>query len=62
MHHTLIEMLMTLLIMACAFMSAVFIAHQKQGQTFIASFDKAIAYGSYLFVIGCCLSTATYFA
>lgn len=60
MNYSLIEILMTVLILACVFMGAVFIAHQKKGQTFIESFDKAVAWGSGLFVIGGCLGTVAY--
>lgn len=60
MNHTLVETLMTTLILACIFMGAAFIFFQKQGQSFIASFDKAIVWGLGLFVIGSSLSTVTF--
>ncbi len=60
MNHALVETLMDTLILACVFMGAVFIISQRQGQTFIASFDKAIVWGSGIFVIGGFLSTIAY--
>lgn len=62
MNHALIETLMSILILTCIFMGMVFIIRQRQGQTFIASFDKAIVWGSGLFVIGGVLSTIVYAA
>jgi hypothetical protein len=62
MNHALIEMLMATLILACIFMGVVFIISQRQGLTFIASFDKAIVWGGSLFVIGGVLSTVAYVA
>lgn len=62
MNHTLVEMLMATLILACVFMSGVFIISQRQGKTFIASFDTAIVWGSSLFLVGGCLSTIAYVA
>jgi preprotein translocase subunit YajC len=56
----LVETLMTMLILACIFMGVVFIISQRQGKSFIASFDKAIVWGSGLFVIGGFLSTVAY--
>jgi steroid 5-alpha reductase family enzyme len=58
--HVLVEMLMITLILACVFTGVIFIISQRQGQTFIASFDKAIVWGSGLFVIGGLLSTIAY--
>ena len=62
MNHSLIETVMAALIFGYVFMGAVFFTHQRQGQSFIASFDKAMVWGGGLFVVGCCLSTAAYFA
>jgi hypothetical protein len=53
---------MIMLILAYLFMGVVFIASQRQGQAFIASVDKAFVWGSYFFVIGCCLNTVAYMA
>lgn len=54
MNHTFIETLMVTLIVACMFMGGVFIVNQKRGQSFLASFDKAMVWGSGLFVSACC--------
>jgi steroid 5-alpha reductase family enzyme len=55
-----VETFMIVLILAYVFMSGIFIISQRQGQTFIASFDKAIVWGSGFFVIGSCLDTIAY--
>ena len=52
-----VETFMIVLILAYVFMSGVFIVSQKQGHTFVASFDKAIVWGGGFFVIGSCLNT-----
>ncbi len=57
-----VETFMIVLILACVCMGGVFIVSQRKGQTFIASFDKAILWGSALFVIGSCLDTVAYVA
>jgi hypothetical protein len=43
-------------------MGGVFVVSQRQGQTFIASFDKAIVWGGAFFVIGSCLDTVAHVA
>ena len=60
MNHSLIEIIMLALIVGYVFMSVVFIAHQIQGKNFIASFDKAVRWGGYLFVAGSGLGTAVH--
>ena len=55
-----VEASMAGLILASVFMGIVFIVSQRQGKNFIASFDKAIVWGSSFFVFECCLSTVGY--
>ena len=46
-----IHTFMSTFIIACSFMGGAFVFNQKQGNTFINSFDKSIAWGSGLFVV-----------
>jgi hypothetical protein len=62
MNPTLVETFMAILILSYALMGGIFIANQKRGHTFIASFNKAFVWGSCLFVIGYSLDTAAYVA
>lgn len=62
MNHTIVEMLMTILILVSLLMGGIFIAYQRKGLTFVASFDRAIMWGSGLFAIGSFLSTFVYVA
>jgi hypothetical protein len=62
MNSTLIETVMVLIVLAYIFMAGIFFVNQQQGQSFIASFDKALAWGSMVFLIGCGLDTAAYVA
>jgi hypothetical protein len=57
-----VESFMALLILAYVFMGLVFIAHQKQGKSFVASFDKAFIWGVWLFAIGNGINAVTYVA
>lgn len=49
-----------LLILAYLFMCVVFIAHQKRGHNFAASFDKAFLWAGCLFIFGYAIDTAVY--
>lgn len=60
MNPTLAETFMIMLILAYVFMGGVFIVSQKRGHTFIASFDKALVWGTCLFVISYGLDTAAF--
>jgi hypothetical protein len=62
MNPKLFDTSMALLILAYVFMGVVFIASQKQGENFVASFDKAFIWGGCLFVIGCGIDTVAYVA
>ena len=62
MNSKLIESFMSLLILAYVFMGGVFIAHLKQGKSFVASFDHAFIWGVWLFAIGNSLNAAAYVA
>ena len=55
-----IHTFMSTFIIACSFMGGAFIFNQKQGNTFINSFDKSIAWGSGLFVVSYCLNLVIY--
>jgi len=57
-----IETFGLMFILAYVLMCLVFITHQKQGKSFVDSFDKAFIYGSGLFVIGYSLDAAAYVA
>lgn len=57
-----VETFMIILILAYVFMGGIFMVSQRQGQSFVASFDKAMVWGSGVFVIGSCLDTAAYVA
>ena len=57
MNHLLATLFIIVLILSYAFMAVVVIVSQKQGHTFVASFDKAIVWGGGFFVIGSCLNT-----
>lgn len=57
-----VETFMAFLILAYVFMGVVFVAHQKQGKNFVASFDKAFIWGGCLFVIGYGVDTVAYVA
>jgi hypothetical protein len=52
-----VETFMFVLILAYVLMCGIFILRQRQGHTFIASFDKAIVWGGGFFIIGSCLNT-----
>jgi len=54
------EAILLELIMAYALMSGIFIISQGRGQTFMASFDTAVKWGSGLFIIGYCLNIVVY--
>jgi hypothetical protein len=60
MHFTLSEAFLAALIVAYIFSGGVFIVSQKQGHTFIASFDKSVGLGCLLFFFGCCLDTVVF--
>lgn len=62
MNHLLAPLFMIVLILSYAFMAVVVIASQKQGQTYIASVDKAFAWASCFLVIEGCLSAFVYMA
>ena len=62
MNPILIQTFMAALILAYVFMGGVFVVSQKQGKTFVASFDKAIVWGGCLFVVFCGLNTVVYVA
>jgi hypothetical protein len=53
---------MIVLILAYVLMCGIFIVSQRQGQNFIASFDKALVWGGGFFIIGSCLDTVAYVA
>jgi hypothetical protein len=55
-----VETILILLITAYVLSGGIFIFSQRQGQTYIASFDRAIAWGGSLFVIGNCLDAVAY--
>ena len=55
-----VETFMALLILAYIFMGVIFIAHQKQGKSFLESFDKAFIWGGILFVIGYGIDAVAY--
>jgi hypothetical protein len=57
-----VETFMALLILAYVFMGVAFIAHQKQGKSFLDSFDKAFIWGGCLFVIGYGIDIVAYVA
>jgi len=60
MNPILVETFMAVLVLAYVFMGGVFIVSQKQGKSFVASFDKAFAWGSCLFIFGYGLDTVAY--
>jgi hypothetical protein len=60
MNPILAETFMAVLILAYVFMGGVFIVSQKQGKTFVESFDKAFIWGGCLFVAGYGLDTVAY--
>jgi len=62
MNHLLAPLFMIVLFLSYAFMAVVVIVSQKQGQTYIASVDKAFAWASCLLVIEACLSAFIYMA
>jgi len=62
MNPALVETFMAVLILAYVFMGAVFVSRQNKGHTFVASFDKAFAWGSCLFVVAYSLDTVAYAA
>ena len=47
-----VDTFLTLLILANAFMGLMFIIHQRQGKSFVASFNKSTIWEAYLFTIG----------
>ena len=57
-----VETFMIVLILVYVFMSGIFIFSQKQGRSFIVSFDKAFVWGSCLFVAGYGVDTVAYVA
>ena len=62
MNHSMTEIIMFALIASYIFTSVVFIAYQLKGKNFIASFDKAVVWGSSLFVAGTSLGTVVHLA
>jgi hypothetical protein len=60
MNPILVETFMTVLILAYVFMGGVFIFSQKQGHTFVESFDKAFIWGGCSFIAGYGLNTVAY--
>lgn len=50
------KMLLALSVLAYVFMGIVFIVYQKRGQSFIASFDKAVVWAIGFFVVGSTLT------
>ena len=62
MNHILLVQFMAVLILACVFMGVVVFASQRQGRPYMASVDKAFAWGSCVLVMGCCLNIVAYMA
>lgn len=60
MNNLLVHTLLVVFILAYAFSGGIFIILQRQGLSFITSFDKALARGSILLVCGSCLDVIAY--
>jgi hypothetical protein len=57
-----IQTFMVVLVMVYTFMGGIFCISQKQGKSFVASFDRAFALGSGLFLYGSSLNVIIYMA
>lgn len=56
MNTSLVSAILTVFILAYVFSAWIFMLKQKQGASFIASFDKAIQRGAVFFILGSGLS------
>lgn len=58
METSLVNAILIMFILSYVFSASIFMAKQKQGASFIASFDKAIVRGGCFFLLGSGLSFA----
>ena len=60
MNPLLVETFMSMLILAYIAMAVTFVFQQKKGKTFLESFDKALASGCVLFLVGYGVNASAY--